>query len=233
MIALSFSKLIQESVRKESQLRQATGGIQSVEEFLDPDSLAALQRHHKGAFCFALYHSESDVSVAQYIQKGSVSADTGKRVLLLFLTSSKLHTAKRLKQKDLQFGIELDTSQHPSYELLSSFFPLRSPSVILPGLVICSSLIDHKNAVYVPLANLMSIESVAARCRHVFKIMEVTYLETMRSPEEFIDKCSVEFAKKDIPYERSDKISFYEGLIKAYKFVIKHRGDITAVASLG
>jgi hypothetical protein len=228
LYGLSFSRILQESATPDGT-KYYSGGIKNLEELLRPENLTKLESLHVGIFCFLAFHPSIDNFVAEYIEKGSVASDSGRQILVLFIANTEFRSPKKIEKSDLNFGLELETSIHPAYEAVEVLFPTKK--VDLPGLIFFDRFVDATNSIYVPLAGTQSVDNVATLCRTIFSLAQNSYNDANKKGKDFSNNFSVQLEMKRIRYERTQKISFREWLIKIGSKVYDHRGDIISVLS--
>lgn len=229
MRGISFSKVIQEACIQEAGTRELVGGVRDIETFLAPESLAKLEKHHDGVYCFAVFHPRIDEHVAAYLASDAPAVDAGQHMLLLFPTQKEIRTPRQLKLQDLDIGIELAVKEHPAGLLLATFYP-GPDRVALPGLVFCGSVLDVADAVYVPLADASTVADTARRCREVFLLAERAYLRTPDKAQ-FIPALAALLDAARIHHQRSGSASAVVLLSTAYRSVAARRGDLGTVVS--
>src|SRR5215472_10903514 len=131
MLVISFRTLIQEAMAPPGEKR-LSGNIRSTEQLLKTESLSLLEQQHRGPFAFLAFHPEADRPITEYIQQGSLASDSGPNILALFTLSGEATFPTRLTPSSFGDWLEIDSSSHPSYQLIRFLFE-PEPVPPLPG----------------------------------------------------------------------------------------------------
>src|ERR1017187_538639 len=148
MLVRSLQTLIEQAVES-FKAHQYTGNILSVEEFLLDENIRKLEDAFDGIFAFLAFHPRADQPIVDYVQAGSMSSDSGRHVLVLFI-SEAARWPTSVTERSVRAWLELDLATHPSYELMEALFKGSTPPTP-PGVAFFSRFTDSLEPVFVSL----------------------------------------------------------------------------------
>ena len=149
MLILSFQTLIEEAISEAGQ-KNLTGNIRSFEKLLEPENLERLHARFHGWFAFIAFHPGADQPTLAYVQEGTLASDSGPHVLVLFTTDAQAKWPTPLKDSMSSDWLNLDTTTHPSYEMVRWLFePKAAPP--LPGILFAESFSGEGEAIFISL----------------------------------------------------------------------------------
>jgi len=220
-----------EQARADDNIKHLSGEIESFAELIKPESLNLLAEQSPGVLAYLAFHPAADTPVAEYVKNGSLSSDSGRRILVLFAADNVNLTAGLSDATTVLSipGIKVESGICPSYEMIRLLFE-PDPSPPLPGIAFFKSFAAGAEAVYVSLDRLETSLQVTERLRATFSL--VTEVGYPASPDKFADKVSVALQKQRLPHTRSGRKSLGEWFVRGYQYIYDHRSDIVAVAGL-
>ncbi len=104
--AIALTRLLEEAIYAESCSKNFTGAVANLAELIA--NVDALERFHKGLFCFLAFHPAVDGAVRDYVATGALGSDSGKQILVLFLSGTDYRTPQTVELTHLVQGITLD-----------------------------------------------------------------------------------------------------------------------------
>lgn len=227
MKVLSFTKIL-EDVSSEPGDRHFEGEIKHLDVLLNDANAKKLEQRHAGLFCFLAFHPGIDKAILEYVLSGALGSDSGKKILVLFISTNEVRTPRTISSNDLVSGVELEESIHPAYEIVNDIFGGNNRQS-LPGLLVFTKLVNLPQAVFVSLGSFKSAVSVRQACQKIFALAEAAMLESPELADKFFDLLAVKLALTNLQYARTTSTSFREWLVRLYKFLKKHAKDLVAV----
>lgn len=227
MLAISVLSMLEELAA--GNQKKLAGNVKDAESLLQPETLNELAQSVPLA-AFLAFHPATDQAVMDYVRSGALSADSGPRILVLFALDQTASAPIPVGLQSFSQWLELDTTSHPSYDLVRLLFDERAVPP-LPGIVFFASVGDRTDAVYVELAGLNSVVEVQARLRQVFAVAD-DLVRDGHPGAGFGDDFGTRLKAKRVPYVRTQRASFLEWLVHGFQLIGDHRGDIVAVAGL-
>jgi hypothetical protein len=228
-MVISLRTLLEYAI--EPATRKDSGNVQSFEKLFTPDALGKLDLEHQGAYALLLFHPAADSGIAEYVSNSSVLAsDSGPRIMTFFTLGAPARAPIPLAwNKDP--WLVLDQDIHPAYTILRQLFRPKIPPAI-PGIVFLGSLDIDEESVYVPLPDIR--ESADARHRIATALAAADRAMGKEfQPKSFADDVSLVLLKANIPYVRSGRAATREFLLRAFRIVTKHKGDIVTGIKFG
>ena len=230
MLVLSLRTLVEQAVES-FKAHQYTGNILSLDDFLREESISRLESQFDGLFAFLAFHPRIDQTIVDYIQAGSMASDSGSRILVLFLLDQPAQWPVPITKQSFGSWLELDTSVHPSYELVRTLFEGSTPPP-LPGIAFFDRLSDLREPVFVGLQNLTTKEQIRTRLQTVCGLATTAYSKHGHRYDRFANDFCVELELQKVPYVRAGRTSMRSWLIKAFRVAWQHKGDIVSVVKL-
>lgn len=224
MLIMSLSTVLEQASPLASD-RHMTGIIQSLDDLLDPHNLARLEGM-ASTFCFLAYDARADSAVADYVRTGTLADDSGPEILVLLAVGTRAPSPVRIESTD---WIDIAAGTHPAYQLVRMLFDGR-PVPTLPGLVFFHGLLAEQQAVYIPLADLRDELGVRSRLRTVFAMAE--HAVSHHGSEQVVSQLCLALRRDKIEYEATVRTSLREWLIRAFRLVRGHAGDIATVVGI-
>jgi hypothetical protein len=223
MDVISFRMLL-ETVTAEPGEKHLEGNVTDFESFMSHSTLQKLEQQHAGLFAFLAFHPLFDPAVAAYARSGSLSHDSGPKILVLMVLDENAQSIPEAHKIDVP-GVKVSATEHSAYSIVRMLFEGRQVPP-LPGLLLFESFVRDTPSVFVSLDGLQE-EGIRSRLRRVFEIGSDVY---KRSRIEIADGLGVALAKADIPYEKSQRLSIAEWLIKAWKLARDNKEEIFSLA---
>lgn len=212
--------------------KKASGNVQAFDRLFQPDALARLDFEHQGVYALLLFHPTADAAIAEYVSgSGALASDSGPRILVFFTLGIPARVPVRLPVWSRDPWVELDRDVHPSYAILRSLFAPKAPPA-LPGILFLSRLDIDEESVYVPLAGIHDGSEARERIAAALSIADQAMGKKLR-PKKFTDDLSVSLLRARVPYVRTDNTSTREFIIRAFRIVARHKGDIVTAVSFG
>lgn len=226
MLVISLITQIEEAAA-DVNIRNATGNVLSFETLFSAEGLSNLEKQHDGLICFLAFHPTSDEVIADYIRKGSLASDSGPKILVLFTLDSAARFPVQTSSASFRSWGEIEADLHPSYYMVREMFlPNRVPE--LPGILFLDRLSAPAECVYVKLSGLDGLD-VLRRLRLVFSLAEEAFLKRAPySSVSWVDSLASKLQGKEIPYARTGNSSPVEWLLRSYKFLMAHKGDLVS-----
>lgn len=230
MLVQSLINVIESSVIAPTDKRFA-GNVVDFDELMTNENLAKLESFYEGVFAFIAFHPAADKPVADYVELGSLGADAGDFVFALFTLCKLAHRPSFVGRDAFKNWLTIEEGTNPSYQVVRSLFPKSPPT--LPGILFIEKFSKPTEPVFVSLAGCASAADVLSTARKVFEMAASSYLATKgEALSRFPFQLSVKLAKEGIDYKRGGEESMKEWLVKAFKLVRKHSGDIVSVVKL-
>jgi hypothetical protein len=226
-----YLRILIEQASADKDIKHLAGAIRSFDELVKPENLDRLAEQSPGILAYLAFHPVADTPVADYVKNGSLSSDSGNRILVLFTADKADWTPGYIDAAAVMAvpGVTIESGIHPSYTMIRLLFE-PAPSPPLPGIAFFKGFSADAEAVYISLAGLESSLQVTERLRTVFSLVtEVGYPAPVGK---FADKVSVALQKRRLPYVRSGSKSLREWFVRGYQVIYDHRSDIVAVAGL-
>jgi hypothetical protein len=205
--------------------RHLTGTIESLDVLLDPENLARLEGL-AGTFCFLAYDARADGAVTDYVRTGTLADDSGPDVLVLLAVGTPVPAPVRIESAD---SIDVAIGVHPAYQLVRMLFDANAVPA-LPGLVFFHGLLTEQQAVYIPLADLHTESDVRSRLRTVFAMAE--HAGSQPDGTQTLSHLCLALRRGRIEYMATVRTSLREWLIRAFRLVRGHAGDIATVVGI-
>src|ERR1043166_2498892 len=95
MLVQSFVSVIESAVADHGT-RNISGYVTNVNELCSAAAMRALEEAHPGCFGFLAFDGKADPVVADYAANGSLAADSGPGVLVLFTTQAPIAAPRQL-----------------------------------------------------------------------------------------------------------------------------------------
>jgi hypothetical protein len=224
MLALSVSSLFEEAISTDKRL---AGNVSNFRAMLEPANFAKLNEIAK-AFAFVAFHPSADAAVADYVKSGTMSSDSGPNILALFTVDVVASTPTQVDKDAFAPWLEIDTSVHPSYQLIRLLFePKAVPP--LPGIAFFRELGTNAEAIYVRL-KAESESAVREELRLIFSLADRSVLEAHEV--KYMDRLAVSLQRQRIEYFKTNRVSLEEWLVRSYQIVGDHAGDLVSVVGL-
>lgn len=210
----------------------ASGHVQAFDRLFEPDALARLDFEHQGIYALLLFHPTVDTAIAEYVStSGVLASDSGPRIMVFFTLGIPARAPVRLPAWSMDPWLKLDRDLHPSYAILRSLFAPKPPPAI-PGILFLSSLDMDEESVYVPLAGIQDGSEARHRIAAALSIADRAMGEEPRR-QRFMDDLSVALLRARVSYTRSARASTREFIIRAFRLVARHKGDIVTAVKFG
>ena len=208
--------------------KRFTGNVTDSSKLLSDDNLSKLEQMHDGLFAFIAFHPAADKLVTEYIKAGSLGADSGRHIFVLFTLDGNAHKPQRIDKNAFEDRIEIDDGEYPAYELVRGLFP--NEAVELPGILFIQKFSKPSEPVLVSFRGQKTLEDLTALARQIFETGTSVYLNGAQG--DFPEKFSIAMARKTIPYKRGGSTSMREWMVKAFYQARKNLGDIVTVVKL-
>ncbi len=230
MLVLSLSTVIQEAAA-DPRLKKISGNINSFDKLLEPESLTLLEKSHNGPFAFLAFHPAVDSAVVSYIKGGTLPSDSGRDILVLFSLDAQARWATAITSESFGNWLSVDSSVHPSYELLRFLFDPEPPPP-LPGIVFFSTFTAEAEVVYVNFPTVSGEAEARSFFRNLFSLVDKIWRDSAGKPSDaFTDRLAAALLKEQIEYVRTGRVSMREWLVKSMNFLVQHKSDIVTLIS--
>lgn len=229
MIPISFQSIVEAAWHSENMVENASGMIQKPEEILSHQNLEALERVHRGVFAFLAFHPDGDQVIRDYILQGTLSDDSGTRVLVLFVLDRTARWPKRIEPSDFGDWVKLDRESHPCTAIPQLLFKSKVPPA-LPGLIFFEKF-SITEPVYVSLDGTTSVSEVRDLVREV-SVIATKCLQEQGIAGEFAGRFSIALSSSKHRYSRANTASVLEWLGWLWKKVVENRQDLVSLLTL-
>jgi hypothetical protein len=220
---VSLRELIEAAIAAGEPYFKASGAVTDWAALYDPANLALLDNEHDGVFAFLAFHPVADEAVAAYVAERTLASDSGAHTLVFFTLEAE---ARRGGRANRAAGFVLDDGLHPAYEAVRLLYePAAPPS--LPGIVFTPELFGPADVIFVPLTELDGPAAVRERLREVFALAEAAWRRSGR--DGFPAALATSLLARQTPYDRRERTSAREWLIKGYQVAIKRGADLVTL----
>jgi hypothetical protein len=227
MLVQSLRSVI-EAAAADPTTKRLAGNVEDPAALFSAENLKALESQHNGLFAFIGFipNADADRAVADYIRQGSLGADAGDHILALFTLDSELYAPGPVGKQAFTKWVDIDDKVAPAYSFARSLFPPMKPPT-LPGVVFLTSFSSATEPVFVTLTGCTSAEGVRKRCQEAFNLATAAYLGCkVSNRERFIDDFCTRLAKHGLPYQRAERTTIREHLLKLWIWSRAHSGDV-------
>jgi hypothetical protein len=212
------------------EVKHLAGEVQSFEELLRPENLDRLADASPGVLAFLAFHVGADTTITEYVKAGSLASDSGRKVLVLFSSDTRVFSptysddASVFSGADAIPGVKIDAGIQPAYEMIRLLFE-PDPAPPLPGIALFKDFTDSE-VVYAKLSGLATPGEVAERLRQIFAL--AAEAGALASDRTFAEAVSVGLEKRRIPHLTTGRTSVREWFVRGYQFLWDNRSDIIA-----
>jgi hypothetical protein len=217
---VSLREQIEAAIAADDPFRKASGEVTDWETLYDPANLALLDNEHDGVFAFLAFHPVADGAVAAYVRERTLASDSGVHTMVFFTLDAGERRGGRANRAA---GFVLDDGLHPAYEAVRLLYEPAAPPG-LPGIVFTPELFGPADVIYVPLTEMDGPAAVRERLREVFVLVEAAWRRGGR--DGFPDALATSLLARQTGYDRRERTSAREWLIKSYQFAVKRGADI-------
>lgn len=225
MLVISLQAILEEAT---AEHRFDVGQIKDLSALLRPESLRRL-RDHSPVCCFLAFHPTGDPPIVDYVRSGTMADDSGPDILVLFVLDRPAPIALPVGTAAFGHEVEIGVGVDPAYRMVRTLFDgSRVPP--LPGLVVFRDIAEDTDGVYLPLGHLESEREVRLHLREVFA--EMGHLAATGKPERFLDDLGVQWTRRGLAYERTDRRPMREWLIEGFRTARENYGDIVGAIGL-
>jgi hypothetical protein len=229
MLVLSLTTLIGEASLN-GDAKRLSGNVADLDTLLQEDSLRALEAHHHGVFAFLAYHPGIDVAVSGYVTEGTLAADSGPGVLVLF-TAAYADAPVLVSNASLAGLLTIERAELPAQQMTRLLFSERQVPV-LPGLLVFDHFTGETEALYFPLDEAADPADVRTRLRGLFSLIEHSKRSVAGSRRPFADVLAVAAQREELAFVRSGRTSMRQWLVQAYQLTKRHAADIVGALGL-
>ncbi|MGA4994654.1 hypothetical protein [Nonomuraea bangladeshensis] len=225
VLALSIATLLESAATDE---HRQTGKIENLEKLLQPEGLAALEKVAT-FYAFLAFHPGVDQAIKEYVLSGSLSADSGPDVLVMFCLDETADTPTPLDDSSFGSWLTLETTAPPAYTMVRHLFG-SSPVPPLPGIAFFEGIGHDDEVVYVHLVDDHEPEAARAKLR---KVLSIAAQAASRSPGSGRQAVlAAGLLNERIPYTRSGRTSLREWLIHGRRFLSERGWDLVSLLGL-
>lgn len=228
---ISLRTLLEYARDADSGKKRVSGNVRSFAALFEPGALAYLDRQHTGVYALLLFHPVADAAIAEYLATGALASDSGPRILTFFTLDVEARAPLALPAASNPDWLSLDRGNHPAHVILRTLFEPKTPPAV-PGILFMGGLDIKEECVYVPLSGVADLVAARTQIAHALALADRAIGKQVRR-NRFADDLAVVLRREAVRYHRSGRISVREFLIGAFRFVIKHRGDIVAGVKMG
>ncbi len=227
MLAISLMTQIEEAVA--GGTKQLSGNIASLDRLLSPESLRILEERHDGLFAFLAFHPGVDKSIAKYVREGTLSSDSGPKIMTLFVLDKKARRATTVNEQSLaEVGVELDTTVHPAYEVVRFLFESKVPPP-LPGIAFFERFTTESDVVYVSLQGLKEVGEIHGRLGSLFNLAERAFQSSQETDHAFADELAYRVEMAKLTVYRTGRTSVRQWLVRSVQFIGRYGKDIVSL----
>lgn len=225
MLVISLQAILEEAT---AAYRFDVGQIKDLSALLRPEALRRF-REHSPVCCFLAFHPAGDPPIVDYVRSGTMADDSGPDVLVLFVLDRPAPIAVPVGTTAFGHGAEIGVGVDPAHRMVRTLFGgSRVPP--LPGLVVFRDVAEDTDGVYLPLGHLESEREVRLHLREVFA--EMGHLAATGKPGRFLDDLGVQWTRRGLAYERTDRRPMREWLIEGFRTARENYGDIVGTIGL-
>ncbi|MEX5258369.1 hypothetical protein [Kocuria arenosa] len=228
MLVVSLQQVAEEVVQAPRPDKRMSGSVEDLDTLFAGNNLELLEQQFS-AFGFLAFDPRVDQAVTKYLAEGTLAADSGAQILIIFTTSKPAPTPSALNVEALDW-IELDDGILPAQEMLRHLFVPGVPPP-LPGLAFLRQFSVGDEAIYFPLAGRTTAEEIRQDIREI--CADVTKAaERASTGRQFIDRLAAKSQLRQRKFQRGGITSPREWLISAYRWVKANAGDLIAAVGL-
>ena len=216
--------LIEAAVARSAPDKRLSGTVLSPEQLLDEVNVRHLEQAHSGVFAFLAFEMAVDVPIRDYVLSGTLGADSGPHILVLFALGDDLPSSDATYMAG---GVVVDATVHPAYDVIRRLFQPKPPPP-LPGIAFMARLSSPTDTVYVDLDGMGGESAARSRLRLLFSLADGAF-DVTGDRSQFADSFAVGLARRGVNYSRSGRRALREWLVWAYRFLLQNRSDVVAV----
>ncbi|MBB6349836.1 hypothetical protein ACWGH8_24520 [Nonomuraea muscovyensis] len=225
MLVISLQAILEEAT---AEARFNVGQVKDLSHLLRPDNLRKL-REYSSVCCFLAFHPAGDPPIVEYVRSGTMADDSGPNVLVLFVLDRPAPIAVPVGTGAFGHWAEIGVGVDPAHRMVRTLFSgSRVPP--LPGLVVFRDLAEDTDGVYLPLGHLESEREVRLHLREVFA--EMDHLAATGRPAKLLDDLGVQWTRRGLAYERTDRRPMREWLIEGFRTARENYGDLVGTIGL-
>jgi len=221
MKLLPFRSVVESAAQGDS--KNFTGTVTDFESLTKQETLEQLDRQHQGVFAFLAFHPIADEQVRKYVDSGSLPADSGRKILVLFTVDENATWGGSTPVMEVP-GFEFETADHPAYQMIRDLYEGKVPPS-LPGILIFESFVHTTGTVYISLEGLDETQ-VRSRLRKIFELAGHVYDS---GALEFAGAFGVALTQNKIAYLRSEPGTLSEWLAKAWRLAWEKKKEIVTM----
>jgi hypothetical protein len=215
----------------ESGEKRVSGNVRSFVELFEAGVPAYMDRLHAGVYALLLFHPVADAAISDYLATGALSSDSGPRILTFFMLDVEARTPLVLPAATKPDWLHLDRDSHATYVILRTLFEPKTPPA-QPGILFLGGLDIKEECVYVPLTGVADLVSARTQIAHALALADRAVGKEVRR-NRFADDLAVVLRREAVRYHRSSRASVREFLIRAFRVLVRHRGDIVTGLKVG
>lgn len=228
MYVLSLQTLTEQIVGAQVAEKHLSGSVEDLSILFEGNNLEVIETRYT-AFGFLAFDPRADHVIVDYLAEGTLAADSGARVLVLFTTARPAPFPSPLDVESLDW-LELDTGTLPAQEMLRDLFvPNEAPP--LPGIAFLRRFSTGDEAIYFPLGD----HETAAALRQYLRALFVDVAgaaDAGTTGRQFINHIAVKSQLANRTFRRGMIGSPRQWLISGYRYVKANAGDIIAAVGL-
>lgn len=188
-----------------------------------------LDEAHPGCFAFLAFDGRFDPNVSQYVAAGSLAADAGRELMVLFTVPKAIATPRRVSLDMLGGNVIVDDGKHPAYDYVRSLVPeISNPS--LPCVVIFNRFVDGSDPVIVSLVDSATPADVRSLLQTVFRAATREYADGPSST--FATRLGADLTELGIPFLRGGGFSMREWLASVFTWAKQNTSTVVSILKL-
>ena len=169
--------------------------------------------------------------LVDYIKAGTLAADTGATVLVLFIIDKDARWPIPIKAafaSTTSAGVEIDGEVSPAYELVRASIAKR-PLPSFPGILFVERLGTAAEPVYLSFTTISAVPDVREQVRVACSLAEAAVLEGKSPGKSFAVSLAVQLAKKDLRYVHGGPASAWERMYNVLNALRPYKDIVAAV----
>ncbi len=221
-----------ESAAADHSFHKASGYIADTDALFSSEAIAQLENAHHGCFAFLAFDGKADPIVAQYVAGGTLAADSGSRVMVLFTAQASVSTPRKLSLGMLNGAVVIDDGKHPAYDCVRKLLP-TIPVPPLPAVVVFDRFTGGVEPVVIGIGDATTTVELRTRLQKVFGDAASQVRERASdTSRDFATRLSAALARDGIEYERSGATSVREWLTNLWQWARQNVSTVVSIVKL-
>jgi hypothetical protein len=228
MLVQSFVSVMESAVADRT-FRNASGYVSNLDDLLSESAMRRLDEAHSGCFAFLAFDATFDPVVSQYVSSGSLAADAGRDLMVLFTVPKVVTTPRRVSLDMLNGSVIVDDGKHPAYDYVRSLVPeISNPP--LPCLVVFNRFVEGSDPVLVSLVDSATPADLRSVLQTVFRAATREFARGAASS--FATRLGADLTQLGITFVRGGGFSIREWLASVFTWAKQNASTVVSVLKM-